>query len=459
MRLLRRAIRRLVAGSPVAPVAGAIAACGPQIVTHALWLNRTQWASADRMRGLQARRLREIVAQAHAHSPFYRRKLDAAGVSPREIQSVDDLVRLPVLTRREAEDNAHEITSTNASSFRARRSSTSGSSGSRLEFLRDRSTLSIGYAALSRFLGWHGIPFGHRIADFRIFRDAAGAVDSTSVLHHSPGMRRLDLNLTNTDPGNRARVADALAGFKPDVIKVSSPTWMAFLSMYLLEHKEIKIRPRLVVAGCERLFPEQRDLIAQAFQAPVAEFFGNEEFVIFAGDCEHSRLHLAAEMGVVEILVDRRRCPPDTEGDVVVTSLWNRAFPFIRYGLGDLGLIRADRCPCGRTLPVWRIIGGRERDLLATPDGYVYLPVNVTGTPRWRGKVAAIRFYQENRREVVVQVVRGPDFAEADAAALGDDLTEHLRGLLRVSLQFVDGLEQTAGGKYRMVVSRVPPEA
>jgi phenylacetate-coenzyme A ligase PaaK-like adenylate-forming protein len=57
-----------VAGTPAAPIAAAIAACGPQYVAHVLWLNRTQWASIDRMQAIQERRLRKIVAHAYAGS-------------------------------------------------------------------------------------------------------------------------------------------------------------------------------------------------------------------------------------------------------------------------------------------------------------------------------------------------------------------------------------------------------
>jgi phenylacetate-CoA ligase len=121
-----------------------------------------------------------------------------------------------------------------------------------------------------------------------------------------------------------------------------------------------------------------------------------------------------------------------------------------------VGALLPERCACGRGLPLWRIIGGSERDLLATPDGYVYLPTNVTGTPRWRGKVAGIRFYQDSRHEVLAHVVRGAGYGSGDEAALRDELERYLRGRLRVSIAYVDALEETPGGKNRMVVSKAP---
>jgi phenylacetate-CoA ligase len=231
---------------------------------------------------------------------------------------------------------------------------------------------------------------------------------------------------------------------------------MVSLARYLLDHPEIRVQPKLVVTGCERLFPEQRALISRAFGAPVLDFYGNEEYAVFAGDCEHGRMHLAVEMGIVEIVRNGRPALPGEEGDVVVTSLWNRAFPFIRYAIGDVAAMQTEPCPCGRGLPTWRLIGGRERDMLATPNGYLYLPASVVGSPRWRDKIAAIRFYQRVRTDVVAQVVRGPAFVDADVEVLQRELEEYMRRQLRVSIEFVDSIERTAGGKFRMVVSEVP---
>jgi phenylacetate-coenzyme A ligase PaaK-like adenylate-forming protein len=407
------------------------------------------------MRRAQERRLRVIVEHAYAHSPYYRRAFDAAGVAPAEIQTIDDLPRLPIFRRGAGLSHAGDIAVPDAAAFRPRRVATSGTSGDRLEFLRDRATLSIGYAALWRIWGWHGISFGHRIAEFRAFRDSAGNLDLTAVAHHPPGSRRLDLNQINTDPTFRGQAVKLLAQFRPGIVKAASPVYLVSLATYLLEHPEIRVRPHLVVTGCERLFPEQREIIGRGFGAPVIDFYGNEEFAMFAGDCEHGRMHLAAEMGVVEILRDGRPAKAGEEGEVVVTSLWNRSFPFVRYAIGDVASMHSDPCACGRGLPTWRLIGGRERDMLATPQGYLYLPNSVVGSPRWRDKIVAIRFYQEVRTDVVAQVVKGPGFVDADVDVLQRELEEYMRKQLHISIEFVDSIEKTAGGKYRLVVSKV----
>jgi phenylacetate-CoA ligase len=148
-----------------------------------------------------------------------------------------------------------------------------------------------------------------------------------------------------------------------------------------------------------------RKLLSDAFAAPVAEGYGNWEYVVFAGEC-----------------------------------------------------VEAESCPCGRGLPTWRILGGRQKDILVTPTGRLYLPSSFVATPKWRGKIAGIRFYQERRDAVVVQVVRGTDYTEDDEGVLRAELGQVFNGRLVFSIAYYDSLEQTPGGKFRYVVSNVPAE-
>lgn len=422
-----------------------------QFLRHLAWLRRSQWHPAERMRAFQEERLRYIIRHAYAHSPFYRRRFDAAGVRPEEIRTLDDLQRIPVLQRHDVAEHNTGITADNARRYRPESGSTSGTTGARLEFIRDRQAIIATRAANRRFEAWHGVPQRHRRAEVRNIRRSSTPI----VYGRAGGGPRIFVNVGHPDL-TPAIAAAALAEFDPEVVFAGSPTWLAFLSLYLLKHPEYVVRPRVVFATGERLFPDQRDLIGQAFSAHVVERYGLLEYVVAAGECGDGRLHIASEMGVVEILAAGRRCPPGETGEIVLTSLWNRAFPFIRYATGDLGHLELDRCPCGRGLPTWRVVGGRERDMVATPKGFMHMPGSITAEARWRGKIEGIRFLQETAHDLTAQVVRGPSFVDADAAALRAELTEHFRGLLDVSVEFCDSIEQTAGGKYRYVVSRVP---
>ncbi len=428
-----------------------------RFLAQRLWLERTQWYSADRLRAWQERRWQKLLVHAMAHCRYYREAFaeyrdGAAG-------NLERLPLLPVLTRADVAQQPLAILADNAWRFRPHVGRTGGTSGRMLEFVRDRATVDVGNAVRARFAAWHGVRRGHRVAELRNMRTSTGTPDFQTLGAYSSSTSTLRLNLlVLRDPRRWSEVAAALAEFRPDVVRAGSTTALTYLSLYLLKHLQYAVRPFVVFVGGERVLPDQRATIAEAFKAPVVEQYGNWEYVVFAGECPQGRLHLAAEMGIVEILRAGRPAAPGEAGNVVVTNLWNFAFPFIRYAIDDVAWFESAPCPCGRGLPTWRIVGGRQKDLLATPDGYVHVPTSLVATPRWRGKVAGIRFYQETRTAVLAQVVKGPDFRPEDTDALRNEIREYLLGRLRVDVAFVDSLEQTAGGKFRSVISTVPVE-
>jgi phenylacetate-CoA ligase len=449
-------VKNALLGSPIGPLLSIMRANGLKVPWRLAWLERTQWAPPARLRALQNEQLRRLIRHAYKHSVFYRRRLDAAGLTPERLQTVDDLESLPPLTRNDVRDYFSEIKADNADHFRPQPAATSGTSGARLEFLHDLDTISIGSAVQWRFMRWRGARFHHRFAQIASLGRAGGDADTPA--RYALGSRSLHLRLRSLDPRSLHVAIEHLAQFQPEVIRCGSPTLLTYVARYVLREQTHRLRPKVVVAMGERIFPDQRQIVQEAFGVPLVEMYGNWEYVMFAGECERGRLHLAPEMGYVEILKDGRRQPPGATGEIVVTGLWNRAFPFIRYAIGDVGRLDGEPCPCGRGLPTCQIIGGRQKDLLATPHGYLHLSGSFVGTPRWRSKIEGIRFYQETRRDVLVQVVKGPEFTDDDVPALREAINDSLEGRLAFGIQFCENLEETAGGKYRLTVSKVPIE-
>lgn len=421
-------------------------------------LNASEWYSPARLRRLQAGPLRFLLQHAYAQSPYYRQTFRDRGVVPRQLRTLEDLERLPIISRDVILRHDSTIMARNAQRFHPDTFATGGTTGAPLRFLIDRDTRKLASAVRQRFQRWAGIQPGDRIAEFRhpqSFRHPSGDPDFDTLSRAFPRRNLVRFNTRAIKTDRLAAIAEELSRFRPSAISTNvSP--MVALSKYLLAHREYVIRPRVILAGGERLFPEQRQIMSQAFSAPVFETYGNREHVLLGGECERGRLHLAVELSILEIVKDGRPCPPGSMGEVVATNLWNLSFPFIRYAIGDIASLQPDLCPCGRGLPTAQIVGGKILSLLATPQGFIHLSNSVLATPRWRDKIAGIRFYQERRDEVTVQVVRGPSFGQGDEAALVTDLDRVLGSALRIGVQYFDSLEDTPGGKYRYIVSKVP---
>jgi phenylacetate-CoA ligase len=126
-----------------------------------------------------------------------------------------------------------------------------------------------------------------------------------------------------------------------------------------------------VLASSETLSPEMRLVIEQTLQCPVFDWWGTNERVVTACQCEQrDAYHVNAEGGILELV------PVGNSGlcRMIGTGLINHAMPLLRYDLGDLAM-PATACSCGRGLPVIGGILGRTDDLIVTGEGKFIPPV------------------------------------------------------------------------------------
>jgi phenylacetate-CoA ligase len=178
------------------------------------------------------------------------------------------------------------------------------------------------------------------------------------------------------------------------------------------------------------------------------------EIVAAAGECEHGRLHLWPEVGLVEVL------DPDSDGvgELICTGLLNADMPLIRYRVGDRGRLvgGSSGCPCGRALPALGPIEGRAFDYLVCPhDGHrIWQSLNQIAI----GAVREVQLIQENLHSVRVRYVPANDAVQAAGEVLASRLRERL-GPVEVILEPVEQIPRGPNGKFRAVISKVAQEA
>lgn len=325
---------------------------------------------------------RALRAFSYERSPFYRRF--HAGLFDRP------LAELPVLTKatamegfdelvtdrtvRLAEVEEHLATVVGDARFRDRYRvvSTSGTTGVRGIFLSDPAEWATVIASYNRAQEWAGVSASplHRT---RL------AVVSTTLGWHQSG--RVGVSVANplvptlridaTDP--LARTVARLNAFRPDSL-------IAYASMNRLLADEqlagrLRISPRAVISASEPLTDETRRLVERAFGAPPFNVYAATEPAGVASECDrHAGLHLYEDLVITEVVdEDNRPVPLGTFGaKVLVTVLFSRTQPLIRYELSDSVRLSAARCPCGRTFALLDAIQGRQEDVVHLPgtDGH-----------------------------------------------------------------------------------------
>jgi len=226
------------------------------------------------------------------------------------------------------------------------------------------------------------------------------------------------------------------------------------LARFIMEEELTPPPLRAIVTTSEQVTPEMRGVMEMAFRCPVYEEYSTVENAVFASECEHRRLHVSPDAGVVEILrPDGSPCAPGEVGEVVATCLIRDYQPFVRYRLGDLAAWAEEPCPCGRAMPVLTEVTGRLEDIVVGPDGRRM--VRFHGVFVNQPRVHMGQIVQEAVDRIRVRVVPAPGFGAADVREIIHQVQARLGPQVSVVVEPVDQIPRTPAGKFRAVVSHL----
>lgn len=342
---------------------------------HLRELERTQWCSLDELQALQERDLVRLLAHVFRNVPYARERYREAGLEPGDVRRLDDLGKLPLLTRDQAREHFPERRSV-APPFASIDKSTSGTTGRPLAFAYDTGSEYWRQATKLRGYGWAGYQLGDRSIHYwgsptptppPLGRRLKESVDHSFRREHY-------VDCTERSEAALDRVVERVRAVKPKVIVCYAQAGAA-----LARHVNAKGARDWgdinVICAAERLFPSDRSAMVQAFGPGVFETYGNREVMLIAAECEaHAGMHQSMENLIVEVLVregDRQRpAEPGELGEVAITDLHNYGAPFVRYLTGDLAVARVnERCACGRWLSRLERIEGRATETLHDAEG------------------------------------------------------------------------------------------
>lgn len=303
-------------------------------------VKRTQWYTREQMRAFQEKRLRKIIAYAYKHIPYYKMVFDAQRIHPQQIQSLEDLKRIPRLTRQQAIEHYDSLTNP-AKIFKTHLSS--ATTGHRLKWAYSKKWAALCGRTLWRGFSWAGLTHNKRVVSF--FSRMIGEVAKDSlIIREAFDVNEIDAQLKQ------------VRHFNPQF------GYCYASSAYLTARHLLKTGQRLPLEGmlvtADPLFPHYKPIIEEAFQCKVYNNYGCNDGGAWGAECqERCGFHHDFERSIIEF---------EDDGKMVVTDLWNTAMPLIRYENGDTGKWIESDCRCGREMPLF-VIEGRVSDYLITP--------------------------------------------------------------------------------------------
>ena len=214
---------------------------------------------------------------------------------------------------------------------------------------------------------------------------------------------------------------------------------------------------RVAFVTSERLYEDQRERIARAFGCRVANGYGGRDAGFIAHECPEGGMHITAEDIIVETIAPNGRVlPPGEAGEIVVTHLATKDFPFIRYRTGDVGILDERPCSCGRGLPLLREVQGRSTDFVVAADGTVMHGLALIYVIRDLPGIETFKIVQENQSRVRVMLVAGAGFDPSLHETIRRGFRARLGEAVAVEIENVPAIAAERSGKFRYVQSHVP---
>ncbi len=414
-------------------------------------------ASRDEIAALQTRRLKETLTRAYENVPAYRAKFGAAGVTPADFRTLDDIAKFPFTTKQDLRANypfgmfavpREQIVRVHASSGTTGKPTVVGYTRKDIETWSDLMARSIRASG-----GRPGMKV-HVAYGYGLFTGGLGA-------HY--GAERLGCTVIPVSGGMTERQVQLIVDFEPDIIMVTPSYMLAILD----EFRAKGIDPRgtalqVGIFGAEPWTNSMRREIEAAFDMHAVDIYGISEVMGpgVANECIETKdgLHIWEDHFYPEVIdPETGRVLPDGEaGELVFTSLTKEGMPVIRYRTRDLTRLLPGTA---RTMRRMEKITGRSDDMIII-RGVNMFPTQIEEL-LMRCEGLAPHYLVELRRDqrldiVTVRVEARPDLTDMEQrAAQAAQLAAHVKNNigLTVEVEVTDpGMVERSLGKARRVI-------
>lgn len=413
------------------------------------FLQESQWWSRNEMEKYQMHQLSKLLHHAYENVPYYREVFDDLGLTPNDIQELDDLKTLPYLTKDTIRARSKDLQARNFDQSKLPMSHTSGSTGKPLQFTLDPLTLEKEWAFICH--QWSRV--GYKPGDLRV--ELRGPINRNEPVHYDPAMKVLRLSPLIECKNKAALYLDKMQEMGVEFLH-GYPGAISSFAFLIKKHKlDVPFDLREVLFASEIVYAWQRELVQDVFHCRGFSLYGMAEKVVLASGCEHTNdYHCIPQYGITEI-------DPDTK-EIIGTGFTNYATPLIRYRTTDVASIpRPIGCEkCARNYyPVFARVEGRIEDFIVTPDGTQISPAIITHPFKDLTTIKDTQIHQEEVNKVVIKIVpteaNDSETVSREVKQLCKDLQAIIGGSVQVRWEFVEEIKRSNSGKFKWIISDV----
>ena len=400
-------------------------------------------APREAIETFQAERLERLLQHAYQTTPYYRDFLKTASF---------DISQIPPLEKQDIREQLDRLYSTAYTREQRIRNATGGSTGTPLVFYQDRNYWNQRNLSVYYFDQWAGWDFGE--PQLIIWGSLADLDGDEHWKYRLNNFWRNQYWLN----GFRLTETAMWAAFEqmnrdePQTI-LAYPSSLYQFAKFIFENALTPLgKLKGIISSAEMLHPPYRTLAETVFKTKVYNRYGGREVGLIAMECAAGRMHINCR----DLYLEIDSPDPYTEpGEILITQLNNYAMPFIRYRIGDVGLLSDEMCPCGNALPILAELLGRTTATFRTRTGTLIHGGYFTQQFYDVDGVTQFQIIQESLKHCVLKVVINEKWTEATRRYLVQSIQDALGTMVVVTVELVDDIPLPPSGKREYTISKV----
>jgi len=427
----------------------------PVFTERLAFLQASEFWSTGQHAEHQRRRLQHLVHHVELHVPFYRDHMRRVGFSYKNIRTLDDLSRFPLLDKSTIQNRYDDFVADYVTKEKLNHRTTGGSTGTPLTVYSDDDFFARDKANTEYYMRVLGLD----IFSYRSVRLYGDKIDQSLIdkgrYWHEVDARRLVMSCYHITHDTVPAYLAAIDAFGPRYFHTRPSSVLPLASAMAELGLALDTKLDAIFCDGEYLTVGQRQIIEQAFSTKLINIFGHTEGATVGIGCRHSNaLHFMPQVGIVEVLAPDGTplTKPGSKGELVVTGFNNPVFPFIRYRTGDVVVRDEPGCACGRNYTMISDVEGRIQDYIVDSSGNLapLAPAIFNYNDMdWKG-IREFKMVQEREGELKMLLQPEPG---ADGVALCAYAKTHLEAILgggfSIEVNLIHELTKTRIGKYR----------
>jgi len=404
---------------------------------------------------IQNLKLRNLVRYCFENIKYYREVFTQHDIRPEQIKTVDDLQRIPILTKQQLRERLWDFLPRELPACRVSR--TSGSTGVPICIFSDKNSRMYNSAAVIRYRRALGIGLlGNTI--LTPLKTANEPYNKKPHWTFLQGIHKTHYINPYVDSAENAESAKRLLKKLRRPVLIGITPAVRALACKVKDGVFPHFHPSVVLTTGESLSPQVRDLLEATFDTRVADIYACNEAGDVAWQCLHSTgYHINADNVIVEIVRNDKPLEDGQIGEVVITNLNRYAMPIIRYRNGDMARLTKELCPCGCKLPTIAEILGRTGEDIFLPGGGT-VSWNQLKSPMNHPQIRQFQIIQNKNGNITVRyVTEAGTNAEQIESLLLVRYREILGPSINIEMKKADEIAPASSGKSKLVISNYKP--